>query len=373
VADLYGPALPAIIALLVLQAGYTYLAAGLLITVYNSVSSFTQPVIGWAHDRRGIGLPLGVSILISGVFISLVGVAGSYPVILLCCAVAALGHAAFHPVALATTGRLSQDANRGRLLSYFVVGGNLGFALGPVVAGAALDLFGLTGTLLLAIPALVMAILLYFLQPVAVAPPPDPAGRHGGEPASSTDWRAMGILLAASSLRAVVIFGSVAFLPSYLVGRGYDLLTANILATAMLAAGVAGQMAGGALSDRRGRKEVIVAGMALAIVALAAFLFTTGWTSLLFLLVFGFALWSGFSVTLAIAHELMPGELGLSSGLLLGFSMGLGGLGVAAIGSLADTMGLAAALSSLILPLAAATVLMVVLPYRGRRAGVETP
>jgi FSR family fosmidomycin resistance protein-like MFS transporter len=164
----------------------------------------------------------------------------------------------------------------------------------------------------------------------------------------------------------------VAFLPAYLVGRGYDLLTANILATAMLAAGVAGQMTGGALSDRRGRKKVIVAGMAVAIVALAAFLGTTGPTSILFLLVFGFALWSSFSVTLAIAHELMPGELGLSSGLLLGFSMGLGGLGVAAIGSLADTIGLAAALSSLILPLAAATVLMVVMPYHGRMVAGTT-
>jgi FSR family fosmidomycin resistance protein-like MFS transporter len=368
VADLYGPALPAIIALLVLQAGYTYLAAGLLITVYNSVSSFTQPVIGWVHDRRGIGLPLGLSILISGIFISLVGVAGSYPVILLCCAVAALGHAAFHPVALATTGRLSEDANRGRILSYFVVGGNLGFALGPVVAGAALDLFGLTGTLLLAIPALAMALLLYFLQPAVTAPARSTAGRPGGESAPPTDWRAMAILLSASSLRAVVIFGSVAFLPAYLVGLGYDLLMANMIATAMLAAGVAGQMTGGALSDRHGRKGTIVAGMALAIVALAAFLSRTGWVSLLFLLLFGFALWSSFSVTLAIAHELMPGELGLSSGLLLGFSMGLGGLGVAAIGSLADTIGLAGALSSLILPLAAATVLMAVLPYRGRKA-----
>jgi len=166
-----------------------------------------------------------------------------------------------------------------------------------------------------------------------------------------------------------VIFGSVAFLPAYLVGLGYELLMANMIATAMLAAGVAGQMVGDALSDRHGRKEVIVAGMALAIVALAAFLASTGWVSLLSLLVFGFALWSSFSVTLAIAHELMPGELGLSSGLLLGFSMGLGGLGVAAIGSLADTIGLAGALSSLILPLAAATVLMAVLPYRGRKAG----
>jgi MFS transporter, FSR family, fosmidomycin resistance protein len=368
VADLYGPALPAIIALLVLQQGYTYLAAGLLITVYNSVSSFTQPVVGWIHDRRGIGLPLGVSILISGLFISFVGVAGSYPLILLCCAIAALGHAAFHPVALATTGRLSEDTNRGRLLSYFVVGGNLGFALGPVVAGIALDTFGLTGTLLLALPALAIALLLYFLHPARAGPAHGTVSRSGGEPVHPTDWRAMAILLSASSLRAVVIFGSVAFLPAYLVGRGYDLLTANMLATAMLAAGVAGQMAGGTLSDRHGRKEVIVAGMAIGIAALAAFLSTTGWVSLLCLLLFGFALWSSFSVTLAIAHELMPGELGLSSGLLLGFSMGLGGLGVAAIGSLADSIGLSAALSSLLLPLAAAAVLMVVLPYRGRKA-----
>ena len=372
VADLYGPALPAIIALLVLQQGYSYLAAGLLITVYNSVSSFAQPVIGWIHDRRGIGLPLGVSILISGLFVPLIGVAGDYLLILLCCAIAALGHAAFHPVALATTGRLSEDANRGRLLSYFVVGGNLGFALGPVAAGAALDAFGLPGTLLLALPAIGIALLLRIFPPTVAGRIRNAAPHAGAEPGHMKEWRGMVVLLSASSLRAVVIFGSVAFLPAYLVGRGYDLLTANTLATAMLAAGVAGQMAGGALSDRRGRKEVIVAGMAIAIVTLAAFLFTGGWMSLLFLLLFGFALWSSFSVTLAIAHELMPGELGLSSGLLLGFSMGLGGLGVAVIGSLADSIGLSGALTVLLYPLAAATVLMAVLPYRGKRTVMKT-
>ena len=372
VADLYGPALPAIIALLVLQQGYSYLAAGLLITVYNSVSSFAQPVIGWIHDRRGIGLPLGVSILISGLFIPLVGVAGDYLLILLCCAIAALGHAAFHPVALATTGRLSEDANRGRLLSYFVVGGNLGFALGPVAAGAALDVFGLPGTLLLALPAIGIALLLRIFPPAGIGGGRDPGSRSGEGSGQPRAWQPMAVLLAASSLRAVVIFGSVAFLPAYLVVQGYDLLTANTLATAMLAAGVAGQMVGGTLSDRHGRKEIIVVGMALAIAGLAAFLSTGGWVSILCLLLFGFTLWSSFSVTLAIAHELMPGELGLSSGPLLGFSMGLGGLGVAAIGSLADTIGLAGALSSLIPALAAATVLMVVLPYRGRKPGDTT-
>jgi len=113
--------------------------------------------------------------------------------------------------------------------------------------------------------------------------------------------------------------------------------------------------------------------MALAIVALAGFLLTTGWVSLLFLLLFGFALWSSFSVTLAIAHELMPGELGLSSGLLLGSPWASVAWESLAIGSLADTIGLAGALSSLILPLAAATVLMAVLPYRGGRPGQDPP
>jgi len=179
-------------------------------------------------------------------------------VILLCCAVAALGHAAFHPGSPRHHRPGCRRIRTGAGSSLLRGGGNLGLRWARVVAGAALDLFGLTGTLLLAIPAMVMALLLYFLQPTATAPARSTAGRPGGESAPSTDWRAMVILLSASSLRAVVIFGSVAFLPAYLVGLGYDLLMANMIATAMLAAGVAGQMVGGALSDRHGRKEVIV-------------------------------------------------------------------------------------------------------------------
>jgi FSR family fosmidomycin resistance protein-like MFS transporter len=367
VTDLYGPALPAIISLLILRLGFSYLAAGLLVTVYNAVSSLAQPGIGLIHDRKGLQLPPALSILLCGLFISLLGVAPGFSAMLLFCGIAALGHAAFHPVALALTGRMSTDENRGQVISYFVVGGNLGFALGPIAAGAAIELLGQEGILLMALPALAMAAVFPFLVPSL------PRGMPGGSgnPAAPgpASWTPVAILVAAASLRAMVIFGSIAYLPTFLVERGFSLLAANTLLSLTLLVGVAGQFLGGAVSDRSGRKETILAGMAGTAVFLTGFLLIPGPAGLLSLMLFGFSLWSSFSVTLAIAHELLPGNLGLASGLLLGLSMGVGGLGVALIGALGDAIGLAGALWSLLGITLIAIPLFVVLPYpwRARR------
>jgi FSR family fosmidomycin resistance protein-like MFS transporter len=167
----------------------------------------------------------------------------------------------------------------------------------------------------------------------------------------------------------MVIFGSIAYLPTFLVQRGFDLLSANTLLTLMLLVGVLGQVLGAAASDISGRKETILAGMAGTAVSLAGFLLLPGPGGLACLMLFGFALWSSFSVTLAISHELLPGELGLASGLLLGLSMGFGGLGVALIGALGDAIGLSGALWALLGITLSAIPFFLVLPYpwRGRR------
>jgi FSR family fosmidomycin resistance protein-like MFS transporter len=368
VTDLYGPALPAIISLLILQHGYSYLAAGLLITVYNAVSSLAQPGIGWIHDRKGMHLPPSLSILVCGLFISLMGLAPEFGVMLLFASIAALGHAAFHPVALSLTGRQSTDANRGRLISYFVVGGNLGFALGPLAAGAAIEVLGQGGIIFMVIPALAMAMILPVLFPSSSRGPPSPvAGISQG--AAPVAWKPVAILVAAASLRSMVIFGSIAYLPTLLAGQGFDLFAANSILTLTLLVGVGGQILGGAVSDRSGRKETILAGMAATAIFLTGFLVLPGLPRLACLMLFGFFLWSSFSVTLAIAHELLPGNLGLASGLLLGLSMGFGGLGVALIGWIGDAVGLAGAFWALLLITLLAIPLFVVLPYpwRGRK------
>ena len=170
-----------------------------------------------------------------------------------------------------------------------------------------------------------------------------------------------------------MIFGSIAFLPTFLAGQGFDLLAANSILTLMLLVGVGGQVLGGAVSDRSGRKETILTGMAATAIFLAGFLLLPGPADLVCLLAFGFSLWSSFSVTLAIAHEFLPGNLGLASGLLLGLSMGVGGLGVALIGGIGDAVGLEGAFWVLLVITVLATILFIALPYpwRGRNTSNE--
>ena len=369
VTDLYGPALPAIISVLIIQYGYSYFAAGLLVTMYNAVSSLAQPGIGWVHDRKGRQLPPALSILVCGLFISLLGLAPGFGVMLLFCGIAALGHAAFHPVALSLTGRQSTGGNRGQVISYFVVGGNLGFALGPLLAGTAIQVFGQGGVLLMAIPAVVMALALPAILPRATGAAPPGAGAGTQAAPLRIPWVPVTILVIAASLRSIVIFGSIAFLPIFLAGKGFDLLAANGLLTLMLLVGVGGQVLGGAASDRSGRKETILAGMAATALFLAGFLALPSPWNLLSLMLFGFALWSSFSVTLAIAHELLPGDLGLASGLLLGLSMGFGGLGVALIGGIGDAYGLTGSFLALLVITILAIPLFAVLPYPLRGGG----
>ena len=145
--------------------GYSYLAAGLLVTAYNVTSSFTQPVIGWLSDTRGLTISVSISLLISAVFVALMGVAQNYYLIMAFAVLAALGHACFHPTALSMVSRLCTSENRGKITSYFVVGGNLGYAIGPVLAGALVWWLGLPGLLFLVIPAIVMVFVLRILLP----------------------------------------------------------------------------------------------------------------------------------------------------------------------------------------------------------------
>ena len=180
------------------------------------------------------------TVLLGAVFISIVGLLNNYYLVLVSVAIAALGHAFFHPAALGTISRLTRDASRGRITSYFVIGGNLGYAIGPICAGVAVSLMGLPGLVILAVPGIVMAGVLRYVLPT-------PGRRETPAPAA---WdarparRAIVLLVVASGLRAWAIFGSVAFLPTILTMRGIDLVTANLLVSGMLIAGVVGQLVG---------------------------------------------------------------------------------------------------------------------------------
>lgn len=375
VTDIYSPVLSAILPLLILQYGYSYFLAGLIVTVWNLTSSFTQPLFGWLSDRRGFGVPVKYTLVICAFFISCIGLITNYWLTLLFAVCAALGHALFHPSALSLVSRLASGPKRGRLTSFFVVGGNIGFAIGPLIAGVLVTLWGLPGLVLMIIPGICMAVVLHVIIPrdsyrtqaasvpihaSSSAPHADKTVKAGG----FRQYRGITLLITGSAFRAWGIFGSVAFLPAYLsMVRGFDLALANIIVSGVLMAGVVGQVVIGTLSDTYGRKELVLLFTLLAIPFFIAALMLSGTISLVCLILFGFCLWSTFSTTVAMSHEMMPGSPGFISGLMLGLAVGAGGLGVAVSGYIADMAGLPIAMLLVSVPVAVSLLFFAVVPY----------
>ncbi|MGB9177033.1 MAG: MFS transporter [Methanoregula sp.] len=366
ITDIYMPVLPAILPLLITQNGYSYLAAALLVTAYNVTSSFTQPVIGWLSDKRGLTISVSISLFISAVFVALFGVAKDYYLIMAFAILAALGHACFHPTALSIVSRLCIRENRGQITSYFVVGGNIGYAIGPLLTGVLVWWLGLPGLLFLIIPAIVMVFVLRILLPGGITAAKEAHAVPEEVPADVPSKRPFVILMVASIFRAWAIFAALTFLPTYLVSQGYTLVTASLIMTLMLLCGVAGQVAGGRISDRFGRKEFMVFALAGTLPFFGLFMVMSGFPAVIALLGFGFCLWATFSVAVAMGHELLPQNIGLASGLMLGLTIGFGGLGVAVNGLIADHYSLGAALGTIPIVISVAIVLMALLPYPWR-------
>jgi FSR family fosmidomycin resistance protein-like MFS transporter len=136
-----------------------------------------------------------------------------------------------------------------------------------------------------------------------------------------------------------------------------------MIVTLMLLARVAGQIAGGQISDRYGRKEFMVLGLACSIPSFYLIYVSSGIIAMIVILLFGFALWSTFAVAVAMSHTLLPQNVGLASGIMLRLAIGFGGLGVAVNGIIADQYSLAAAPGTIPIPIAGAVLLMIQLPY----------
>ncbi|PWR69758.1 MFS transporter [Methanospirillum stamsii] len=360
--DIYAPVLMALQPVLITMYGYGYFEAALLPVVHSLTSSLLQPLFGYLADKKGLKVSVGLSILLSGIGVSLLGlVPNLYLLMLVCVIISGIGHASFHPGALCKVSQIATGSSRGKLTSLFVVGGNLGMALGPIIAGIILSSGGVPQVVWLIIPAVIAAFLLY-LHPISDNCQIESKKQTG----EKENWRPVILLFSGSTLRSWVTFGSMTFLPTYLVLEGYPLLEATMLVSLMLLAGVAGQMSGGTLSDRIGRKKVVVITTLLSIPAFAAILLTHGIFLILSMMIFGFMLWASFSVTIAMSHEMMPSKVGLISGLFLGIAMGAGGIGVSLSGLLADRFGLYASLEIFPFILVIATILFILVKTPGR-------
>lgn len=340
-------------ALLPLLEGPFHLSVGaltLLVAVVESVSSIIQPLFGILVDRsaRPWVMPLGIAVATLGM--SAVGLMPSYALIIATCTVMAIGDAMYHPEG-SRSAFLAGGAKRASAMSIFAVGGNVGFAVGPLFLAGVSAVMGLEGTLAFLLPGALALALFLIVKPaqvLKVARATMPARRP-----APTNRLGVFYVVAFVVIRSVLMFGVTALVPLYLERRyALDPHLASALDFVFLFAGAAGTVLGGPFSDRRGRRFHLVSASALA--APVAFIMPrldlTGF--LIAMAVLGFILVSTFSTTVTLTQELMPGSVGMASGLAIGLGVGLGSLVVLLLGNLSDQIGIGAVLSWLfILPI----------------------
>ena len=337
--DVNQGAVAALLPFLVSARGLSLAAAGALILASTISSSLVQPLFGVFSDHRPIPglMPLGV--LLAGVGMSLVGVAPSYPVILLCVVVSGVGVAAFHPEAARFANYVS-GSRRARGMSFFSVGGNMGFAIGPVLATPLVLIFGLPGTLFLALPAAVMAAGLFYEIPRMLSFKPEEVERE--EPVTAPEhWGPFARMVGVVVVRSFVYFGLVAFVASYYERvLGVSPALGNAALTVMLASGAVGTLVMGPLADRFGRRTIVGISMLLLPPLIFCFTLSGPFVGMILLALVGAATVGTFGITVVMGQEYLPGRIGLAAGITMGLSIGLGGVGAPLLGFLADRAGL---------------------------------
>ena len=356
--DIYMNTLPPFLPVLIASSGLSFAAGGLLVTFFTITSSVLQPFLGFAIDRYRIRWIGALGLIWAGFFFGLMGLVKGYLALIVLATLAGIGPAMFHPHALSAVSEIATGA-KGRVMSVFIIGGNIGFAISPVLIGALTAAMGQEGMVYMAIPGLLMGIFIWTLTSQLGNGP-----QRDFHPVSMRDIRPTVMLIVVAILRSWVYFSVLSYLPSYFVHLGSSVFRANSLLSLMLLAGVAGQFTGGTLSDRYGRKEVTMGSLLLAAPLLLIFLHTTGPAAFTFLFLFGFCVMASFSVTMVMMHEIMHRHVGIASGLMIGSALGVGGLGVMITGMLADGFGLRTALHVLVAGLVAAGTLTRFVPLR---------
>ncbi|MBI3660905.1 MFS transporter [Candidatus Acetothermia bacterium] len=362
--DAYSSCLPVFIPFLMTKFDLSLALAGVLTSIYMVGSSLTQPLFGYLGDRWSRANFVVLGPLLAGLFMSLVGPLPSYGLVTITLLLAGLGVSMFHPQATAQAGLLF-SSSKGLSLSIFITAGTLGFALGPLLMGALIAVARFDQTYLAIIPPL--AILPWLYMTTRTDKSASTALESKRLPVNL--WKSFQLLAPLwliVVLRSVVYFSLNTFLLVLLKERGVSYFGGSISLFMFLLAGTLGTLGGGYLSDRFGRKRVIVLSLLLAFPALWGFLHLPGVLSFVLLAVSGALLYASNPVIVAQAQELAPRNSGMASAITMGFAWGMAGLLVGLVGHLGDLIGLAAALDIVIYGVLLAAVLAFIVRYPQR-------
>jgi FSR family fosmidomycin resistance protein-like MFS transporter len=360
VTDINQGALPALLPSLIAAHQLSYAAAAGIVFATTIASSVVQPLFGHFADRLSRPWIMPVGLLLAGCGVALIGVVPAYGWIILAAVISGIGVAAYHPEgARLVTCVAGQE--KATAMSYFGIGGNLGFAAGPAMATAALLAWGLSGTLLLMAPVLAMAVIMGFqLSALSVVEAASREARQGAAGGGARDaWGPFGRLTLAMMGRSILFYGLNTFVPLYWIHVLHQSQAGGGTALSILfAAGILGNLLGGRLADRFGHRKVVLAAFTLMIPLLPGLLWADApGVALPFLMALGFALSSPYASMVVLGQSYLPNRVGLASGVTLGLAVAVGGVASPLLGWIADHHGIRVALGgTAVLPIASAAL-----------------
>lgn len=341
VSDSYSSIIYPLLPLLQAKLSLTTSQVFWLAPLYAVSSSLMQPVYGLISDRYARRVFAVFSPAITAVFVSMIGLAPSYSVLVLLLVAGGVGIGSFHPQAAAMAAAASGD--RRRLgMAIFSATGTIGFAAGPLAIALLIHAYGLEKSWYIFGLGLAMSAVLYKFCPPLEAPARAPGVekiKWQLAAALRTAWRPLLLLYLITVIRSALQMTTNNYLPFLLGERGFQVTGTGGVLTMFLLLGGIGGLAGGFIAERvSGRAVTIGSGLIAGPLMAAAFL-TTGFTSVALLGLGGFVLLSTIPVNVAMAQELVPGQTSTVSALMMGAAWGVGALAPPALDSFVPVYG----------------------------------
>lgn len=332
--------LAAVLPFLVLDGGLSYAQATLLVLASNIASAVIQPLFGWLGDKKARPWLMALGVVLAGGGIAAIGLLKTYWLIVLAALISGIGNAMLHPEG----GRLANlvgGTDKAVSMSVFSVGGQVGFCLGPVITVAAINAFGLAGTLVyLAFCLPYAAVLLAFnrrflsfgLREQAVE----------GAQVARDRWGAFSVVMGALSVRSIVFYGVTSFMPLFIIGTfGVEQGFASALITVFSLAGAVATALSGLASHKVSIPALMVGGFCLIGAAMLVFIFCHNLPlciAMLMLIAVGTNIFNPPAV--ALSQSYLPAHLGMASGLSFGVAVAVGGVVSPLLGMVGDAVGL---------------------------------
>lgn len=338
-------AIAALVPFLVLDRGWSYAAAAGIVLAFSLVSSIVQPVFGVLGDKWRLRWLVPVSIFLAGAGIAAIGVFASFWVTAVVAAVSGVGVAAFHPAGAGRAREISGGDHV--MMSWFSLGGNIGFALAPLAVAASIGVFGLKASPLLMIPAVTGVLAVVMIG--RVQSPADCAVKEARTAVGRDDWSSFARMSVAIICRSIVFVGMGSFIVLFMHQyRGVDGGLASASLFVFYLGGAFGTAIGGHLARRWPRTTILRWSYLLAVPVIAGMLLVPGPLAWLFVAPASIVLYVPFSLHVTLGQDYLPQHMGTASGITLGLAVSVGGVASPVIGALADRIGLEYALFPLI-------------------------